>query len=482
MNVSVLQVYQREIECIVPVLGTVIGAATVISNVSKTIYDVAKGVFFGVHLLYQRVQNQPLQAWEKINQIKKDLFRHLTFIAIGVIRMIPVLGGLARGLYLDYKFNQQYQLIRQALDRKDYGEAKRLLEIAISEGNVYVLYTLGQLYHLGWGIVPDYEKAKYYYGLSIACKQKTAFFNLALLYERGLATPQDYSQAKYYYEKAAEEGDENALERLGHFYEFGLGIPKDYVKAKEYYEQAIAKGSSKALCNLGLLYERGLGVSQDYGKARWYYEQASEKKVGLASYLLGINYHFGIETPKDFIKAKEYYEKAVEQGVVEALFNLGQLHDMHQNLTSRDYRRMLDKLQNKFDHLLDFSQHITKAKNEVDYENAKQSFKEEITLKKADKSNHNPLLNDAKAMKYYEQAAAKGNPRALNRLGEIFRFGQLGMTQNQKLAIQYFEQAVTKGNADACLHLHLIYEVGELEDVAKAQYYENLYDQLEKDF
>lgn len=82
----------------------------------------------------------------------------------------------------------------------------------------------------------------------------------------------------------------------------------------------------------------------------------------------------------------------------------------------------------------------------------------------------NGVIKDyAKALGYWEQAAAKGDASATNNLGVLYEKGQ-GVAQDYKKARKYYEQAAAKGNAVALYNLGEYYENGYdvVQDYAKA--------------
>ena len=85
----------------------------------------------------------------------------------------------------------------------------------------------------------------------------------------------------------------------------------------------------------------------------------------------------------------------------------------------------------------------------------------------------------AKAREYFEQAAAKGNTKALINMGYLYSYG-LGVALDYIKAREYFEQAAAKGSVMAANNLGWLYEhgYGVVRDYAKAREY---YEQAAKD-
>ena len=62
------------------------------------------------------------------------------------------------------------------------------------------------------------------------------------MYHEGFGVPKDYDKAYYWIGKSADQGNTIALNDLGRAYANGEGKPKDAKKAFEYYRQSAEKG------------------------------------------------------------------------------------------------------------------------------------------------------------------------------------------------------------------------------------------------
>ncbi len=68
-------------------------------------------------------------------------------------------------------------------------------------------------------------------------------------------------------------------------------------------------------------------------------------------------------------------------------------------------------------------------------------------------------VDTANAVKWLNQSAALGNPRAENKLGQYYQFG-IGVTKNPQTAAMWYQKAANAGNAIAEYNLALLYETG----------------------
>ena len=78
--------------------------------------------------------------------------------------------------------------------------------------------------------------------------------------------------------------------------------------------------------------------------------------------------------------------------------------------------------------------------------------------------------NYAKALEWYEKAAAEDNADAMFKLGLLYHNGQ-GVAQNNAKAIEWYEKAADKGNTDAMVNLGMHYAngLGVARNYAKAR-------------
>jgi TPR repeat protein len=93
----------------------------------------------------------------------------------------------------------------------NYAEAYCYLRPLADRGHADAQYTLGWMYHNGYGLRIDDEKAFEWWNRSAGADNRDAIFALGLLYEQGLGTEKSPAKAAEMYLKAARNNSEDAL-------------------------------------------------------------------------------------------------------------------------------------------------------------------------------------------------------------------------------------------------------------------------------
>jgi len=128
---------------------------------------------------------------------------------------------------------------RDALERRDYDEANRLIRPPADRGDASARVILG------------------------------------LMCESGLGVPKSPSEAVGWYRMAAERGYSRSQGVLGGMYYMGHGVPRDYVEAERWTRPAATAGIMNARFLLGIMYNEGNGVPQDYVLAYMWFNLAA---------------------------------------------------------------------------------------------------------------------------------------------------------------------------------------------------------------
>jgi cell division septation protein DedD len=118
---------------------------------------------------------------------------------------------------------------------------------------------------------------------------------LGQVYEMGLGVAPDYERAIHWYRRASDAGDMFAPFFLAELHHRGIGVPKDEERAAEWYRIAALRGNAAAQANLAFLYERGIGVSRDYKEATLWYERAAAGWAARVEYPLEAGFATGEE-------------------------------------------------------------------------------------------------------------------------------------------------------------------------------------------
>lgn len=180
------------------------------------------------------------------------------------------------------------------------------------------------------------------------------------LYLYGLGTEKNPEKAAEWLTRAGSSGFWRPLNKLGEMYYYGEGIPKDRKKAKRLFEKAAALGYGDAEANLamcccngkprnmtravsllrrafahgalfegeiaqllGLFIAEGMGVKKDETEAFLWMKRSAERNYPPGMNYLSIFYGKGIGTVKDRAMAEKWCRRAADRGHVEASVQYG---------------------------------------------------------------------------------------------------------------------------------------------------------------
>jgi TPR repeat protein len=224
------------------------------------------------------------------------------------------------------------------------------------------MYRLARIYHLGRGVVCDYQKAYNLYtraaelghsdssrllditnysinqhsedlkdSLSII-KFMARKGNINLQYILGIfyITNKDrlnYNEAFKWFQMAASNKNTNAIYQLGLLYENGQGTIQDYSTAYRLYSRTKEKGHPESIYRLGIAYQYGLGVEINTSEAIDCYSKAAELENNESQFKLGKLYGSGELLGKDSLKSLKWYTKAYLNGNYGVINDLYQLYD-----------------------------------------------------------------------------------------------------------------------------------------------------------
>lgn len=140
--------------------------------------------------------------------------------------------------------------------KKDYQEANKWFQNAVSKGSVWAMAQLGYVYENGYGVSKDMNKAIEWYEKAGNGGNNWSMKHLGQLYSKKAATTyhlerdKNYEKAFLWIKKSAENGDKEAMNSLADAYYFGEGVSKNMTTAKEWYMKAADKGNELAKSNL----------------------------------------------------------------------------------------------------------------------------------------------------------------------------------------------------------------------------------------
>jgi TPR repeat protein len=149
------------------------------------------------------------------------------------------------------------------------------LRILAERGDPRAQLMLGALCEAGHGVPQDFGEARRLYELAAAQDHAPAFGLLGRMYEMGRGGSQDLAKAVDFYERGIAAGDDWSAFSRGFQYETGEGAEHNMAEAVRLYRMAAEQGHTRAITRLGILHMRGNGVEQDLAEARRLLEMAA---------------------------------------------------------------------------------------------------------------------------------------------------------------------------------------------------------------
>lgn len=215
--------------------------------------------------------------------------------------------------------------------KQNYREAKRLLQIAVTECHIPATVLLATLYK----DIPEEkneQEAIKLYQSAITNNNAEAMYYLATIYK----DKKNYRSAFKLYQQAFKIDVDHPLVQYGlaQMYQNGWGCQQNFSKALELYKNVInhpyintiQNARSNIALQLGIMTEKGNGCIVDYKMAKECYELANQLHNLEAIVRLGILYKNGMGCDIDLEKAIRLFQTAKEGGNADAIYNLGVLH------------------------------------------------------------------------------------------------------------------------------------------------------------
>ena len=358
---------------------------------------------------------------------------------------------------------QAYLDAQQALASQETEQYVNLLTQSANLGYIQAMTELGDLYFNGKSVPADMAKAYDYFLKASQNGSGYGSYSCGFILLRGASNvPRDIDKGLAMFRLAVEQGYKAAYRDLARHYE-SLDTEEGARLALDYYQQYIeeyAKDAS-ALIHIGLIYEMGMGVPRNIDLAKKYYERATEyDKTGQAYNFLGGIYMNAERTDENERKAVFYLQKAIEQGNANAMWRICYyLHNGRGGLQP-DNQRELELL--------------TEASRLGNHE---ASYQLGLLLENGIEG---VPANTEAAVKYFQLAADNGIEAAINKIGELYLFGEI-IPANLDKALSYFQDASDMGYGKASFWLGRLHNegIGRLEkDSHKAiTYYQKAIEQ-----
>lgn len=265
----------------------------------------------------------------------------------------------------------------------------------------------------------------------------------------------DKRLAAVWYRKAAEQGNVQALHQMGEMYFTGDGLPLDYVEAKRWFLKAAIMGDGPSQLRLAYLNAEGhyRPLKPDYPEAERWFRKAAEQNTGDAQFRLG-NFYINYKHPPDYKQGVPWLKKAAEGGNRTAMFDLGRLM-LAGTGVPKDVNGGLGWIKKSAEAGTVQAQMTLAeiyAEGKVAPKDAMESLKWVLMV-----------VNGPDPAPFY-----------LDRAGDIFFDGWDAVPQNYPAARSWYERAAAKGDPHALQRLALIYKegLGVEKDEAKAAMFE----------
>ncbi len=359
-------------------------------------------------------------------------------------------------------------------------EALMWYKKAADKGNSSAMEWTGYLYETGDGTdagVPDYDKALDYYNQAITLNSFLAMERTAILFFNGSNLNRDYSEAFKLFSKAATEGNRIVSKRyLGYMYRDGKGTAVDPVIAFRWFENASEENDVLSIFEMAEMLRCGNGAPRDIERAFGLYEKAAQmgnvEACDWAGYML-VN---GIGCEKDLSEARDYLSTASESGISRAQYYLSELLIS----VDKDYQQAIKlltlsadaglveaecKLGEEYSVGRFISRDIKKAEPYLRNAIAKGSVRANVILGRniwADMSRQ----NYQEAVNLFEYALSNDlEGKTFNRaevlfyMAEAYRLGR-GTAQEPKKALEYYMMSASLGNSAAMINLSNAYKEG----------------------
>eukprot|EP01047_Picozoa_sp_COSAG01_P021570 COSAG01_NODE_1255_length_11040_cov_67.549584_9_plen_385_part_00 len=274
---------------------------------------------------------------------------------------------------------------------------------------------------------------------------------------RAARSAEDDSAAKYY-QLGADLGHAPSQSALAQMYDTGLGgLPKDGAKAMLYHYFASTGGSVSSLMALGYKHMHGIGVPKSCDTAFSYYNPAAEKVIAEAQKPEGMSRFERVRLSevgeersggREDEEIIEYYDYAASKGETRAQLAMGQLNYWGARGLTQNFpqaARWFEKAAAGGDpHAMSMLGHMYASGLAVEQSNET-------------------------ALEWFTKAQELDFAGAANGLGFLHMHG-MGVPQDYEKALEYFVSASERGNAEAHFNLGAMYidGIGVAQDNSKA--------------
>jgi TPR repeat protein len=285
----------------------------------------------------------------------------------------------------------------------------------------------------------------------------TAILLIALRQEQTGSAPQPSMTDVASLQAKAQVGDADAQVQLGQAYEGGSGVRRNDEEAAKWYRKAANQGNQAAEVAFGILLWTGRGVPEDKAQAVTWYRKAARQGNGSAMFNLGTAYYNGEGAPIDAVRALAWFLLAEDHG----------------SSLSKDAVQRFEKTArpNEFEEAYALIARMYVVGDEVrqNYARAAKWYQ-----KAAEKGNASAAVTLAgmyfdgrgedkdgnAALHWCKFAADKGNPVGVYCVGRLYQEGAVG-PKDAVTAIRWFKKGAAMGNAPSYYRLGQMYWDGD---------------------
>ena len=203
----------------------------------------------------------------------------------------------------------------------DFNRAFEFVGEAASQGDLFAIMAMGNIYLYGHGVNPNYERAFRFFKQAAERGYFPSKSYMATMYYNGQGVEQDFEKAFELHKEAAEQGSFLSKHYMADMYRQGKGTDLDFHKARTLYEQNAEQGLIHSRHALAEMYRLGHGVEQDFEKAFELFKQIEQYLPAKSA--MAMMYQDGQGVEQDSGKAFELLKEAARQGHLRSQYNLG---------------------------------------------------------------------------------------------------------------------------------------------------------------
>lgn len=309
----------------------------------------------------------------------------------------------------------------EAYQAGEYATSLKEWKPLASKGDVAAQIRLGDLYYEGSGVEQDTAEALRWYNKAAGQNNAEAQARLCAVYlDESNDNEKNIAAAEKWCQKSAKSGNAEAQYVLAMMYARGRGVKRNPDEARKWWSRAAEQGNAYAQYELGEVYAQGLEVKQDYSEALKWWSKSAEQGNADAQYVLGVMYEEGKAVPASHINALKWYKLAATSS---------------SSIMEAERQRLKTELA---EHPSLGSKQESEDKNRIVADVTEPSWKS-IIRKAPEATDDMAWLPDSPT--YFNRQDNELSAKAMDRLGKVYEYGELGEKVDSKLARIWYERA-----------------------------------------